>query len=56
MNIYSPAVALEFFKAAGKPEKAAKGTVIFAEHDKARRRSRRPWCSIPSASPSACAC
>jgi CRP-like cAMP-binding protein len=35
-QIYSPAVALEFFKAAGKPEEAAPGTVIFAEHDKAR--------------------
>ena len=34
--IYSPAVALEFFKAAGKPEKVAAGKVIFAEHDKAK--------------------
>jgi CRP/FNR family transcriptional regulator, cyclic AMP receptor protein len=34
--IYSPAVALEFFKAAGKPEKVAAGKLIFAEHDKAR--------------------
>ena len=36
MNIYSPAVALEFFKVAGKPEKIAQGEVIFAEHDRAR--------------------
>ena len=35
-QIYSPAVALEFFKAAGKPEEVAQGTVVFAEHDKAR--------------------
>jgi CRP/FNR family transcriptional regulator, cyclic AMP receptor protein len=34
--VYSPAVALEFFKAAGKPEKVPAGKVIFAEHDKAR--------------------
>lgn len=34
--IYSPAVALEFFKSAGKPEKVAAGKVIFAEHDKAK--------------------
>jgi len=35
-NLYSPAVALEFFTASGKPEKIAQGKVIFAEHDKAR--------------------
>ena len=34
--LYTPAVALEFFKVAGKPEKIAQGTVIFAENDKAR--------------------
>ena len=34
-NLYSPAVALEFFKVAGKAEKIAQGKVIFAEHDKA---------------------
>ena len=33
---YSPAVALDFFKTAGKPEKAAKGNVFFAENQKAR--------------------
>ncbi|MSQ62934.1 MAG: cyclic nucleotide-binding domain-containing protein [Betaproteobacteria bacterium] len=33
---YSPAVALEFFQAAGKPEDVARGTVIFAENEKAR--------------------
>jgi len=33
---YSPAVALEFFKAAGKPEDVARNTVIFAENEKAR--------------------
>ena len=35
-NLYSPAVALEFFKVAGKAEKITQGKVIFAEHDKAR--------------------
>jgi CRP/FNR family transcriptional regulator, cyclic AMP receptor protein len=35
-QVYVPAVALEFFKAAGKPEKAAKGHVFFAENQKAR--------------------
>jgi CRP-like cAMP-binding protein len=35
-NLYSPAVALEFFKVAGKPEKIAPGKVIFAENDMAR--------------------
>lgn len=34
--LYSPAIALEFFKVAGKPEKIAAGEVIFAEHDRAR--------------------
>ena len=33
---YNPAVALEFFKAAGKPEKVAAGHTYFAENDKAR--------------------
>jgi CRP/FNR family cyclic AMP-dependent transcriptional regulator len=36
LALYTPAVALDFFKAAGKPERIAQGTVIFAEHDKAR--------------------
>jgi CRP/FNR family cyclic AMP-dependent transcriptional regulator len=36
MSIYTPAVALEFFKVAGKSEKIAQGTVIFAQNDKAR--------------------
>jgi CRP/FNR family transcriptional regulator, cyclic AMP receptor protein len=31
---YDPRVALEFFKAAGKPEKIAEGTTIFAEQEK----------------------
>jgi len=35
-TIYRPAAALEFFKAAGKPERAAAGTTFFAENDKAR--------------------
>lgn len=35
-GLYTPAVALEFFKVAGKPEKIAQGKVIFAENDKAR--------------------
>jgi CRP/FNR family transcriptional regulator, cyclic AMP receptor protein len=34
--VYSPAVALEFFKAAGKPESVAQGHTIFAQHDKAK--------------------
>jgi CRP-like cAMP-binding protein len=33
---YTPAVALEFFQAAGKPEDVARGTVIFAENERAR--------------------
>ncbi len=33
---YDPRVALEFFKAAGKPEKIAQGTTIFAEQEKKR--------------------
>ena len=36
MNLYNPTVALEFFKAAGKPEKVAQGQAFFAENDKAR--------------------
>lgn len=35
-TIYRPAAALEFFKAAGKPEKAPAGTAFFAENEKAR--------------------
>ena len=35
-QLYSPAVALEFFKVAGKPEKVAAGQAFFAENDKAR--------------------
>jgi CRP-like cAMP-binding protein len=35
-TIYRPAAALEFFKAAGKPERAPAGTAFFAENDKAR--------------------
>lgn len=34
--LYSPAVALEFFKAAGKLEKVAPGTSFFTENQKAR--------------------
>ena len=34
--LYKPAVALDFFKAAGKPEKAAAGKVFFRENEKAR--------------------
>src|SRR5205085_2673026 len=33
-SIYDPKVALEFFKAAGKPEKVAEGRTIFAEKEK----------------------
>ena len=36
MSIYSPQVALDFFKVAGKPEKIAQGQVIFAQNDVAR--------------------
>ena len=35
-TIYRPAAALEFFKAAGKPEKAPAGTAFFAENETAR--------------------
>jgi len=37
-TIYRPAAALEFFKAAGKPERAPAGTAFFAENEK-----RRPY-------------
>jgi CRP/FNR family cyclic AMP-dependent transcriptional regulator len=33
-SAYDPGVALEFFKAAGKPEKIAQGATIFAEKEK----------------------
>jgi CRP-like cAMP-binding protein len=39
---YEPKVALEFFKAAGKPEKVAEGRTIFAEKEKASRLLRKP--------------
>jgi len=35
-QIYSPGIALEFFKAAGKPEKVPQGSTFFAENQKAR--------------------
>jgi len=35
-TIYSPAAALAFFKAVGKPERAAAGTAFFAENEKSR--------------------
>ena len=35
-SLYSPAVALEFFKAAGTPEKVPQGSTFFAENDRAR--------------------
>lgn len=35
MKLYSPALALEFFKAAGKPEAVAQGKTLFAENQKA---------------------
>jgi CRP/FNR family transcriptional regulator, cyclic AMP receptor protein len=35
-SVYSPAVALEFFKTAGKPEKIPQGSTFFAENQKAR--------------------
>ncbi len=35
-RLYQPAVALEFFKAAGKPEKVPAGHVFFRENDRAR--------------------
>ena len=34
--LYSPAVALEFFKSVGKAESVAQGHTIFAEHEKAK--------------------
>ena len=39
---YDPRVALEFFKAAGKPEKVPEGTQIFAEKERASRLLRKP--------------
>lgn len=36
MSAYDPGVALEFFKAAGKPEAVAQGATIFEEHEKAK--------------------
>jgi len=35
-SLYSPAVALEFFKAAGTPEKVPQGSTFFAENQRAR--------------------
>jgi CRP-like cAMP-binding protein len=35
-SLYDPAVALAFFKSAGKPEKHLPGAIIFRENDKAR--------------------
>ena len=35
-SVYSPTVALEFFKTAGKPEKIPQGSTFFAENQKAR--------------------
>ena len=40
-SAYEPRVALEFFKAAGKPEKFAEGETIFAEKDKGVLRKNR---------------
>jgi CRP/FNR family cyclic AMP-dependent transcriptional regulator len=36
-SVYDPAVALAFFKAAGKPEDIAAGATIFAEKDRQKR-------------------
>ncbi len=36
MKLYDPSVALQFFKAAGKPEKVPQGKAFFAENEKAR--------------------
>ncbi len=36
MSAYDPAVALQFFKAGGRPEAVAQGTLFFAEHEKAK--------------------
>jgi CRP/FNR family cyclic AMP-dependent transcriptional regulator len=35
-TIYRPAAALDFFRVAGKPERAQAGTAFFAENDRAR--------------------
>src|SRR5437016_5263087 len=35
--IYDPAIALEFFKSAGKPEAVPQGTVFFKEDEKSSR-------------------
>ena len=36
-SIYDPAIALEFFSSAGKPEPVAKGATLFAENEKGSR-------------------
>jgi CRP/FNR family cyclic AMP-dependent transcriptional regulator len=36
-SIYDPAMAMEFFGSAGKPETIAQGTIIFAENEKGNR-------------------
>lgn len=36
-SMYQPAVALEFFRSAGKPEAVAQGATIFAENEKGSR-------------------
>jgi CRP-like cAMP-binding protein len=36
-SIYDPAMAMEFFSSAGKPETVARGTTIFAENEKGSR-------------------
>ena len=35
-SLYDPAVALAFFRSAGKPERFARGATLFAENDRAR--------------------
>jgi CRP-like cAMP-binding protein len=36
VSAYDPAVALQFFKSAGKPERIAAGATVFEEHEKAK--------------------
>src|SRR3981189_800661 len=36
-SIYDPAMAMEFFGSAGKPETVAQGTTIFTENEKGNR-------------------
>jgi len=51
---YDPAVALDFFKSAGKPETFAAGAKIFAESERAIRCCARARCICCSRARSSC--